>query len=207
MPENILVVPSSVVAELGITHGFTQRSADVLESLLHHDGARFLPREDGLEQNEDWKQLIPYMILTHQDAAANVPLRLFAYRRTPKGGEPRLHQQRSIGIGGHINDQDGSDPHDAFMRGARRELYEEVSLPQTSSVHFMPMAWAGLLNDDTTPVGRTHLGLVFQVVLDTPEVVSKATEHADDGLLTPEELRADLSSLEAWSQMLLQSMF
>src|ERR1700739_5172085 len=69
-------------------------------SSLDAAGALLWWPRDELETDEEYKQLIPYVVLGHR--AANSPLQLFAYRRTTQGGEARLHGRRSIGFCGPV---------------------------------------------------------------------------------------------------------
>ena len=72
-------------------------------------------------------------------------------RRTRAGGDARLHDRWSIGVGGHLNPGDGD-----LLGGLRREWDEEVV------AGFVPdFRLVGLLNDDTTAVGQVHLGAVY----------------------------------------------
>ena len=68
-------------------------------------------------------------------------------QRTRGGADARLHEHWSIGVGGHLNLGDGD-----LLGGLRREEVEADFEPQPRLV--------GLLNDDTTEVGRVHLGVV-----------------------------------------------
>ena len=73
-------------------------------------------------------------------------------RRTRAGGDARLHDRWSIGVGGHLNPGDG----DLLRRAAPRMG------TRSSSAGFVPdFRLVGLLNDDTTAVGRVHLGAVY----------------------------------------------
>lgn len=114
-----------------------------------------------MEQDPSYKQLIPYIILRHED-------RIFRYWRTKKAGESRLHHLYSIGIGGHINPQDDN----LFSQGcvvieeaAQRELKEEVQI--FGLAEFRQIGW---INDDESEVGKVHLGLAYEAWLTTPEV-------------------------------------
>ena len=72
-------------------------------------------------------------------------------QRTAAGADARLHHRYSIGVGGHLNPGDGG-----LLGGLRREWAEELV------ADFVPdFRLVGLLNDDTTPVGRVHLGVVY----------------------------------------------
>ena len=75
----------------------------------------------------------------------------FLLQRTPKQTEARLHHKLSLGIGGHIN-PDTPD----LLDGLQKELEEEVDVAGDYDLTFV-----GILNDDTTDVGRVHLGAVY----------------------------------------------
>ena len=104
---------------------------------------RFLPRAD-VEPDRSWKQVIPYLVL--RDGS-----RYFLMRRTRAGGDARLHDLWSIGVGGHLNPGDGD-----LAGGLRREWREEIEADFEPEFRLI-----GLLNDDTTDVGSVHLGAVY----------------------------------------------
>ena len=121
---------------------------------------------------------------------------MFHYRRVA-GGEKRLSSRRSIGIGGHVSSDDG-DLAGAYRRGLERELAEEVELQGGHAERCI-----GLINDDRTPVGQVHLGIVHLLDLDTPEVRCREAALAGVGFAPPGELRRDIEAFETWSQFLL----
>ncbi len=104
-----------------------------------------------VETDESYKQLIPYVMVLHQD-------RLLRYQRGTGSGEKRLLGLYSVGVGGHIAAEDG-DLFDAtgYREGTLREMREEVRLEAMESGWTGPVA---LINDDSTEVGRVHLGVV-----------------------------------------------
>ena len=59
----------------------------------------FRPRAEA-ETDPSWKQLIPYLVLRDGE-------RIFLMRRTKAGGDERLHDRYTIGVGGHVNPEDG----------------------------------------------------------------------------------------------------
>jgi len=104
-----------------------------------------------------WKQVIPYSIVECDG-------RILLVRRLSKGGESRLHDKHSIGIGGHVNPEDlsseanGRSTRNPIDAGTRREIAEELAVKGTYDIRRV-----GLLNDDSNPVGAVHVGVV-QVV-------------------------------------------
>jgi len=110
--------------------------------------------------------------------------RIFHYRRGKKGTEQRLHALRSIGVGGHINPVDGPLFDGVYSAALVRELNEEVELPP-GPPRLEPL---GLINDDSTPVGQVHLGVVHVLHLDAPNVRPREAALAGTGFATPAEL-------------------
>jgi predicted NUDIX family phosphoesterase len=59
----------------------------------------------------------------------------------------------------------------------------------------------GLLNDESSPVSKVHLGVVFLVDGDRPEIAIRETEKLAGELLTLSEMRIYYLGMESWSQM------
>ncbi len=104
----------------------------------------YRPRGEA-EQDPDWQQVIPYLLMRDGE-------RLFLMQRTRAGGDDRLHDLYSLGIGGHLNPQDGG-----VMNGLRREFHEEMVAAWEPEPRLL-----GLLNDDDVLVGQVHVGVVFE---------------------------------------------
>lgn len=191
--ENILCVPRRVLDELGAFEGLNFEVGRYMPVLLDPANNLFLPRS-AAEQDPTHKQIIPYLVIRCGD-------RVLCYVRGKSGGESRLHAKGSIGIGGHINDGDTHAAHfdgAAYDRAVERELNEEIVVPPgyRKSV-------AALLNDDSTEVGRVHLGIVHVIEIETEDVRSREDAIADIEFLTAEELAPRRDRLEVWSQICL----
>jgi len=63
-----------------------------------------------------------------------------------------------------------------------------------------------LLNDDTTDVGRVHLGIVHVFKLTEPRVEKREAMITGLTFLTKEELMTRRESLESWSQICVDSL-
>jgi predicted NUDIX family phosphoesterase len=136
------------------------------------------------EQSPDYKQIIPYVAIRNGDD-------YFLLKRTTKQTEARLHHKLSLGIGGHINPDTPT-----VLGGLRKELDEEVAVEEPYELEFV-----GILNDDTTDVGRVHLGAVF--VLDSPSrnVTVRETEKMSGSWVARGDLGPMRDSMETWSQL------
>lgn len=116
-------------------------------ALPHH----FLPRQE-VENDPAFKQIIPYQLFCCKN-------RYFVFRRGAKVGEKRLSGRLSLGIGGHINDQDTSSnrlSQKNFHQAMARERDEELICPTN-----LPTIFKGWINDDSDDVGKVHLGVVY----------------------------------------------
>src|SRR5437867_5894835 len=125
--ERVLVVPTRVFRRLGHFQGFSLEVDRYLAELLDPRNTVYRPRHE-VEEDPGFKQLIPYVIFRHEDAAGRELV--FQYTRGKGQGEGRLHSKRSIGIGGHISadDAQGDESRNPYEEGLRRELAEEVHI-------------------------------------------------------------------------------
>jgi len=187
--ENVLVVPANSISE-HLASSFDPASAQAVIEVANRTRL-FRPRSQ-VEQDESVKQIIPYVCI--RCGAAYVLL-----QRTSKQSEARLHNKFSLGIGGHINDAEKSAP-DLVDAGLQRELAEEISL--TAGYNLTPL---GIIYDSTTPVGRVHLGVVYELeacdqgfTLNEPDLMSARW-------VTVDELRGFRERMETWSQILFDS--
>ena len=194
--ENVLVFPRSLFEQLGVFQGFNADVDRYLPTILDKKNNSFQPRAQA-ETNPDFKQIIPYVVITD---GKNV----LHYVRGKKAGEQRLVAKGSIGIGGHINDEDHSlfaVGLQAFQEAVEREVREELSVQGTFDAK--PV---GLINDDSTEVGRVHFGIVH-ILFRTPEKVKKNEQVITQVEFVPiEELKAKREQMETWSQLCLDNL-
>src|SRR5204863_7963068 len=115
------------------------------------------------------------------------------------GTEKRLEALRSIGIGGHISGADAAGGDDPYQTGMMRELTEEVVLCS----HFSERC-IGFINDDRTPVGSVHLGVVHVFELEAAAAYSREDALADGGFAPWAELLRSAEQFETWSQFVLE---
>ena len=184
--ERVLVVPRALLPDRAAWHGVRSTGVPELLAIVAAHG-RFEPRET-MERNPTHKQIIPYLVL--RDGA-----RYFLMRRTRAGGDARLFDRWSIGVGGHLNPGD-----DGLLGGLRREWYEELE------ADFVPeFRLIGLLNDDTTDVGRVHLGAVYLADAADRRVEVRETEKLTGRFATGDEVAAVSDDLETWSRLVFEA--
>lgn len=189
--EKVLVFPRSLFEQLGVFQGFNQEVSRYLPVILEARNNRFMSRAQA-ETNAEFKQIIPYVVITDGRSVLH-------YVRGKKAGEQRLVAKGSVGIGGHINDEDHTLFEfglQAFQAAVRREVCEELSIQ--GEINPRPV---GLINDDSTEVGRVHFGVVH-VLLCRPEDVKKKEQVITQVEFVPiPELKAKRDQMETWSQL------
>ena len=194
--EKVLVFPRSLFERLGVFQGFSPDVGRYLPAILDKNNNSFQPRALA-ETNPDFKQIIPYVVVTDGK-------NILHYVRGKKAGEQRLVAKGSIGIGGHINDEDHSlfaDGMQAFQDAVEREVREELSVQGVFDAK--PV---GLINDDSTEVGRVHFGIVH-LLFRTPDKVKKNEQVITQVEFVPiEELKAKREQMETWSQLCLDNL-
>jgi predicted NUDIX family phosphoesterase len=191
--EKILGFPRTLFEQLGRFHGFSPDVDRYLPAILDPRNNSFRLRVEA-ETDPGFKQIIPYVVITDGG-------RVLHYVRGKKAGEQRLVAKGSIGIGGHINDEDHSlfaVGMDAFRAAVEREVREELHVEGVFDAQ--PV---GLINDDTTEVGQVHFGIVHVLRRQPGQVRKREQVIAQQEWLTPGELRARRERMETWSQFCL----
>ena len=184
--EQVLVVRREDIFPDGAWHGFVTENLDRYRSVIR-ERHLFKPRAD-VEDDPNFQQIIPYVVFRHRD-------RYFLTHRLRASSEKRLRKQYSLGVGGHINpgDLQSGDP---ILDGLKREWEEEVVYQGTFEANLI-----GLLNDESAPVSKVHLGVVFLVDGDTPNIAIRETKKLGGELLTLDEMRSLYLQMESWSQI------
>ncbi len=187
----MLVVRRELFDQLGNFQGLNFGPQRYLDAILARGNNHFLCRA-AAETDPTHKQIIPYAVLA-------CGKRVLHYVRGKKAGEQRLIAKGSIGIGGHMNDEDESlfawDEH-AYRAGVEREVNEEVEIATPFEDRIV-----ALLNDDTTEVGRVHLGIVHVFRLEEAKVQKREAMITNLAFLTKSELLERRENLETWSQI------
>ena len=194
--EMILVVRRALLEQLGVFQGLCFDVDRYLPALLSRENNFFMRRPEA-EEDPTFKQIIPYVLLVHDG-------RVLHYVRGKKAGEQRLVAKGSIGIGGHMNNEDEdlfTWDMDAYMEGVRREVCEELHLGARFTNRIV-----ALLNDDSTEVGKVHLGVVHIFELESDDVRKRESMITGVALLTREELLKQREAMETWSQICVDSL-
>jgi len=193
--ERVLCFKREIFEKLGVFQGINLEVEKFLPVVTAQRDLVYLPRSDA-EQNRSYKQLIPYALLICDG-------KILRYQRGKKGGEKRLHGLYSVGIGGHISEEDNSlfsDKPGGYLEGMRRELMEEVDVDEINDTA------VALINDDSTEVGYVHFGVVHIIHLPNEGVATRRAGINSPEFIPLTDALKDPAAYESWSRFCLENL-
>lgn len=178
-----------------------KRSGIETEEILERMGKYWeIMRRGDAETNFAYKQPIPYGVLTRGDE-------VFLYCRLSGGGETRLHGKFSIGVGGHMQADEGEeDIRCAILTNLKRELREELKIPRSADPVVRVL---GLINDDSNDVSKVHIGILVNLDFDEDvEITVRETDSLQGNWVKIKDLlKSDIRDrLESWSKIALKAL-
>jgi predicted NUDIX family phosphoesterase len=190
--ERVLCFERKLFEELGVFQGLSLQVEKYLPVFTAASHLKYKNRSEA-EQDKRYKQLIPYVLLVCKD-------KILRYRRGKAGQETRLHGLYSVGIGGHISEEDHGlfSTDRGYQEGMRRELMEEVAI---DAAHEPPVA---AINDDSTDVGQVHFGVVHVVRVPSENVAGRRSGIASPEFVPMADAVKDPSGYESWSRFCLE---
>jgi len=190
--ERVLCFQRKLLEKIGVFQGISLDIEKYLPVVTAASHICYLNRSEA-EQDKRFKQLIPYVLILCRD-------KILRYRRGKGGQETRLHGLFSVGVGGHISEEDHGlfSSRLGYQDGMRRELMEEVAIEEFKD------AAVAVINDDSTEVGFVHFGVVHVLHVNDEAIVGRRS-----GIVSPEfvpvtEATKDLSAYESWSRFCLE---
>jgi len=219
MDEVVYAVPKDKLFEDGLFEfqGLLARSDDhfLFQAIMENIFKYHIEMTRGeCENDPGYKHIIPYVVIkTHRG-------KYLLTTRTENQTERRLHNKKSIGVGGHIGPvTDKAMPKDMSFAemvdlGMRRELLEELQASQNDDapavrplLDILKPKHVGIINDDSNSVGSVHLGLVYFATIkqqDMQLIGIKETENMTSSWCDFSEMKA-MEGLESWSQIIINS--
>ena len=205
--EMVLVFSASAVADIDPFQGISLDWPRYI-NLIKHAGVRIIPRLEA-EQTEDYKQLLTYVLVQG-------PLGVLSYRRGSfTSAAEMLRGSLCIGFGGHVTQDDYdllSEATLGIFSCARRELTEEIHLSTTAHMKNEPdpkLQIVGVLNDDSTSVGRRHFAFVLTYNVENctswerPQRGEKSITQLK--WLSSESAQLSIWDFEYWSQLCIRA--
>jgi predicted NUDIX family phosphoesterase/dephospho-CoA kinase len=162
-----------------------------------------------VEEDDSYTQILTYVMVTRKGS-------VLAYRRgTYNRVEDFLRGSFCVGFGGHVVDTDltlFSEPGLPVLDSAIRELSEELKLPDADVRRLQlreGLQIVGVLNDDSSPVGKRHLALILRYEVSKDSAWDKP-DRGEKSITQLQWLHGDsahpkLSQFEYWSQLCLRT--
>jgi len=191
--ERVLCFERKLFEELGVFQGINLDVEKYLPVLTSSKNLTYLNRSEA-ENDRRYKQLIPYVLVVCDG-------RLLRYQRGKGGQETRLRGLWSVGIGGHISEEDHSlfTKDFGYVEGMRREVREEVEVEEVSE------SAVAVINDDSTDVGYVHFGVVHVMQVANENVAGRRSGIASPEFIPIGDAVKDASSYESWSRFCLEN--
>ena len=197
----IMVVPRDILFAEQYFNGFSKADEYDYEKIILKN---LTYEKRGLaEVTPSLKQPVGYCLIVNPEIK-----KVFAYQRSKKDkeyGEKRLQGKWSWGIGGHMERTDQQNSDNPIEASMLRELREEVSFE--GDVTFKVL---GYINDDETPVGKVHFGVLYLILTNATEIHANAHEIAHGGFVDlariKEILNSSDSEVESWSEIAADSL-
>jgi predicted NUDIX family phosphoesterase len=192
--ERVLCFERNLFEKLGIFQGLSREVEKYLPVVTAKANVVYLNRSEA-EQDKRYKQLIPYALIVCGD-------KILRYRRGKGGQETRLHGLYSVGVGGHISEEDNGlfSEGIGYQEAMRRELMEEVSIEVDKE-----MAVA-VINDDSTEVGFVHLGIVHIVYVPDESLANRRSGIVSPEFVPVSEAIKNPDAYESWSRFCLENL-
>lgn len=202
--EIVTVFPSGAIKGAGAFQGLSLDFADLYSALFTSGICIGMPRTQA-ELTEAYKQVIAYVLVRRGDAF--LAYRRGVYNRTAD----MLRGADCIGFGGHVSEDDRSllSSDDAgIIEAAARELSEELKLPPVDVARLargQGLRTVGIINDDSSAVGRRHLAVVIEYTVSDDASWDKP-ERGEESItklrwIGPESGVLNLDDFEYWSQL------
>jgi len=170
--------------------GLLKGNSEVLNRIVHFGLFR---KRNELEEDPSFKQIIPYAIISNNES-------FYLFKRTSKQTEKRLHNQLTLGAGGHMNPRNSMEPKEQYLiNELKRELFEEVKLLNGCLIE--DIEFIGFINDDTISVGSVHIGLLYNIHVSNKDVVINETDKMTADWIDKPDLAEFYEGMETWTKI------
>ena len=204
--ERVAVIPVDVLDVVGRFQGILRDCGGHVDALLKSGHVRAVDRMEA-ERRDDVKQILTYVLVKRGTS-------VLAYKRGVFNRvEEMLRGARCLGFGGHVRDTDAnlfSEDEAGVRESAVRELAEEIETARSDAAELSRrLEVVGLLNDDSSAVGRRHLAVVLACDVSDLEswMEPKRGEKSITqlGWIDPASNQPPLHDFEYWSQLCLRT--
>jgi len=192
LEELVFAIPTDELWKL-ITYkeiGLIKENSEVLKRIILYGLFR---KRSELEEDPSFKQIIPYAVITHKES-------FFLFKRTSGQTELRLQNKLSLGVGGHMNPGNSMEPKEQYLIDElKREFFEEVKL--LNGCYIEDIEFIGFINDETIPVSRVHIGLLYNIRVSSKDVYINETDKMTAAWIDKPNLAEFYEGMETWTKI------
>lgn len=201
--EVITCIEQSKLGSIKNNFGFFKETSRLINVIANEKNFTYLERKDA-ESNINYKQLISYVLLTNTEG------QVLTYKRgSYSNAHSMIKGSTCLGFGGHVQDMDSRKLFSIGFGGvfetAEREVSEELKgvIPENLQI-------IGYINDDSSPEGVKHLGVVLKgIIPDSFNIKQVAKELSVNGVtfMSAEQLWEHFYEFEFWSQLIIKKLY
>jgi predicted NUDIX family phosphoesterase len=170
--------------------GLINGNSNVLKMIVQKGLFR---KRNELEEDPSFKQVIPYAVISNQES-------FYLFKRSSGQTEKRLKDKFSLGVGGHINPGNSIESEEQYLVDElKREFFEEVRLLNGCSIE--DIEFIGFINDDTIPVSRVHIGLLYNIRVSNKDVYVCETDKMTAAWIEKSNLAEFYKGMETWTKI------
>jgi len=192
LEELVFAVPTEKLWNL-LTYkekGLIKGTGEILNQIVQHGLFR---KRNELEEDPTFKQIIPYAIISNKNS-------FYVFRRISGQTEKRLHNKLHLGVGGHMNPGSSTETGEQYLiNELKREFFEEVKLLNGCSIE--DIEFIGFINDDSIPVGRVHVGLLYIIRVSNEDLVIDETDKMSGEWIDKRDLHEYYEEMETWTKI------
>ena len=171
--------------------GLIRENSEILKTFARNGLFR---KRSELEEDPSFKQIIPYSVISSGDS-------FYLFKRSSGQTEKRLHNKFTLGAGGHMNPIGSAVSKEQYFNDElKRELFEEVRLLNGCIIE--DIEFIGLINDDTIPVGKFHIGLLYNIRVSNKEIYINETDKMTAEWIEKSNLAEFYNGMETWSKII-----
>lgn len=192
LEELVFAVPTGILWKIlpYNANGFIKGDSGALNRIVENGVFR---RRSELEDDPAFKQIIPYGIISHLDS-------FYLFTRKTGQVEKRLHHKLHLGVGGHMNPVKTEMQGEQYpLHELKRELFEEVNLLNDCKIE--EIKFHGFINDDSIPVSRVHLGLLYNIRLSAHHISVKETDKMSARWINKAAVAGIYDEMETWTRI------
>jgi predicted NUDIX family phosphoesterase len=157
-----------------------------------------------LEADPSFKQIIPYAVISNkvpERSGVRQRQSFYLFKRSSGQTEKRLQNLFSLGVGGHMNPVITVEFEEQyFINELKREFFEEVRL--SNGCYIEDIEFIGFINDDSIPVSRVHIGLLFNIRVSNKDIHVYETDKMTASWIEKSSLAEFYEGMETWTKII-----